>query len=741
MGNAEDVKTGVFKFGRVEGLSWRTETLSGETGPHGEFQYRDGETVTFGIGRLNLGSVAPKAVLTPADLSAEVAGDIKKIRHRKVTNIARLLESLGKLTDEQNAIVITPEVRSVVDKYWKRLYLNQPEHFFAGDSATVELMAELGVELASAASARNNLRRAMNGIVKECDVRVPLRDGGYVLADIYRPDDAGTYPVIMSFSGYGKAFWYGKTTTPEEWERSEQMEDDYFQGNIAEQDFISFQIGQAGEPPIPDGTPGVPPHGSKPNPMMSECSEHFERANVMDWVPSGYVVMHVDSRGLGNTPGRVCQFGRPEAEDYYDTIEWAGIQPWSNGAVGIYGGSFYAITAVNVATLQPPHLKAMIPLCTDGEPYRDLVRPGGLVNKFIFTPDIRADEFKGTKILPYVCEREFDSPEIYNEQAETLMRPDLAKINIPFWTALPLENPFIHVRGTSELWNEVSTPLEQRKLTITSETGVHFWMYGSDVLAQHKAFFDKWLKGADTTVMEDVAPVRVMIREGYAAYRWIESDQWPLPDVRYEKLYLQAAGETTDSVGLLAPEPPAVEGAVSYPADANLDKQPPECVAAMFVTPPMEEDLVLAGHCYADLYMSTTSDDLSVLVKVVMLDEDNEIVPVAIDYDIFNPATQGALKASHRKLDPERTTAWRPYHTHLAADAQKLTPGEVVDLKVELLPMTLRVKKGWKLAMSVAPLDNASLIDPQDTYTAGATDTLHTGGQYASFLQIPVIDR
>jgi putative CocE/NonD family hydrolase len=72
----------------------------------------------------------------------------------------------------------------------------------------------------------------------------------------------------------------------------------------------------------------------------------------------GYVVLIQDVRGRGGSEGEWYAFAR-EAPDGYDTIEWAGTQPWSSGKVGTMGTSYMAATQSAAATLNPPHLAAM----------------------------------------------------------------------------------------------------------------------------------------------------------------------------------------------------------------------------------------------------------------------------------------------------------------------------------------------------------------------------------------------
>jgi uncharacterized protein len=88
-------------------------------------------------------------------------------------------------------------------------------------------------------------------------------------------------------------------------------------------------------------------------------------ANVFDWVPQGYVCLRVDSRGVGGMSGVIHPKSAAESYDYFDVIEWAAKQPWSNGIVGLYGGSYHANTSWAVAGLEPPSLRAVIAFAGD----------------------------------------------------------------------------------------------------------------------------------------------------------------------------------------------------------------------------------------------------------------------------------------------------------------------------------------------------------------------------------------
>ena len=101
---------------------------------------------------------------------------------------------------------------------------------------------------------------------------------------------------------------------------------------------------------------------------------------------------------------------------------------------------------------------------------------------------------------------------------------------------------------------------------------------------------------------------------------------------------------------------------------------------------------------------------------------------------------KGALKVSHRKLDTEKSTEYRPFHTHLKEDVQLLAPDEIVEADVEFVPATVRIRKGWKLRLDIMPKNEASeLFDDHDDYSSGAINTIYSGELYPSYLQIPIV--
>jgi hypothetical protein len=176
------------------------------------------------------------------------------------------------------------------------------------------------------------------------DVPIPIDDGVVLRADVFMPIEEGVHPVLLSYGPYGKG--------------------------------LSFQEGYAVQweymvnryPEVAQGT--------------TNRYQNWEVVDPEKWVPDGYVVVRVDSRGTGRSPGFVDLWSAREALDLYQCIEWAAVQPWSNGRIGLAGISYYAINQYQVAALQPPHLAAICPWEGASDFYREFSRHGGILCQF-----------------------------------------------------------------------------------------------------------------------------------------------------------------------------------------------------------------------------------------------------------------------------------------------------------------------------------------------------------------------
>ena len=502
--DAGGAATGVFA-GPVRGLRYETPTMSGFTDERGEFRYRAGETVTFLVGGLVLGAVDGMPRVTAAHLANRADGKIERVHDPIVTNLARLVQTLDQGGGREGAVTIAPVVHEIVGPMVLNFnqattdasqvqdadgagetasggtrmvaFAGDQTATFAGDPMVVQLLSTLNAApgvftantprtLCDGAAARNRLRRDIRGIVKTTDVRIPLRDGSYVCADVFRPADDGEYPVVMNQGFYGKSFGHGCIGSAEEARQKEELEDRYFSGN-------------------PDGLQ----------------YENHESVDSSVWVPEGYVCIRVDARGVGNSPGLQAPFSVQQAEDYYDAIEWAGTQPWSNGNVGLWGMSYLAITQHSVASLRPPHLKAMVALGTDADLYNEAFYGGGLFGEGFWTwwrATMAGHNFHGerheTDWLAQLLETPFDDPAAYGPRGSIFMKPEIHQATAPVWIVGPQTGVVIHQAGSSETFVR-STGVRAKRFDFIDAWFPH--SYKQSTIADHRLWFDVWVIGFD----------------------------------------------------------------------------------------------------------------------------------------------------------------------------------------------------------------------------------------------------
>ena len=133
----------------------------------------------------------------------------------------------------------------------------------------------------------------------EWDAAIAADDGLILLADVFRPLGDGKYPVILSYGPYAKGLEF-KEGYKHNWARLIKA-----------------------APEVLDGS--------------SNKYQNWELVDPEKWVPDGYAIVRVDSRGAGRSPGFLDCWSAREAKDLYDCVEWAGTQPWSNGKVAING--------------------------------------------------------------------------------------------------------------------------------------------------------------------------------------------------------------------------------------------------------------------------------------------------------------------------------------------------------------------------------------------------------------------
>jgi uncharacterized protein len=571
-----------------------------------------------------------------------------------------------------------------------------------------------------------------DGMHIDWDVPITMDDGLVVRADVFRPIADGRYPVILTYGPYAKGLAF-QDGYPSAWQRMVEKHPDVAAGS-------------------------------------SNLYQSWEVVDPEKWVPHGYACVRVDSRGAGCSPGFIDHFSPRETKDFYDCIEWAGVQSWSNGKIGLNGISYYGINQWHVASLQPPHLAAMCVWEGAADWYRDMTHHGGMVSTFWANwYDMQV------KTVQYGAGERGKRSRVHGELVcgpETLSDEQLAKNRCDFGAdirAHPLDDAYHKAR--SPQWDKVVTPLfsaanwggqglhprgnfegfvrAASKDKWLEAHGIEHWThfytdYGREL---QRKFFDFFLKGEDTGWGQQP---RVLLQVRHPGEQFVEraEDEWPIARTTWTKFHLNLADFSLTETSLTG------DARVTFDALGE---------GVTFMTPPLKADTEITGPVAAKLFVSSSTSDADLFLVLRVFSADMKEIVFQGAIDPHTPIAQGWLRASHRKLDPKLTTPYRPYHTH--DEKQPLTPGEPVELDIELWPTSIVVPAGYRVALTVRGRDyeygggsGGRLSnfknelkgcgpflhdDPEDRPAAifGGQTTLHFGGDRQAYVLLPVVPK
>jgi uncharacterized protein len=528
-------------------------------------------------------------------------------------------------------------------------------------------------------------RTVEHGMIIERNVAVALRDGVKILVDIFRPANELPAPPIIAWTPYGK-----------------------HQNGLATY----------------SANPGCGVTADMVSPYAT-----FEGPDPLYWVPHGYALVHADIRGTWHSEGDATFVSPENAEDFYDLIEWAGTQPWSNGKVGSSGVSYLAASQWRVAELRPPHLAAINPWEGRADTYRELARHGGIPDTWFWWNRIIPNWGTGTNRIEDLRLETVEHP-LYDAFWESKCAK-FENIVTPAFVVACWGDQGLHARGTLEGFRRISS--EDKWLLVHGrKKWAHY--YTPENVAQLKDFFDHFLKGQSTAVTS-WPRVRLEVRERYFVGETRPFAGWPVPGTRYQKLFLDAVD------GSLRDAPVSRAGSASYSALGS----GPGAQRAEFEFV-FTEPAALVGHMRLHIVMAAdTADDMDVFVGVYKIDAEGKHVPFAF-YSFFEdgPVALGWLRASHRELDPQRSTEFLPVLMHKRE--LKLAPGAKTPLDIEIWPSGTCFAAGERLRLIVQGTDlqkYSKIRDPvyfrhEDTVNIGR-HVIYTGEGDASYLQVPLV--
>jgi predicted acyl esterase len=463
--------------------------------------------------------------------------------------------------------------------------------------------------------------------------------------------------------------------------------------------------------------------------------QNFEVADPERWVLHGYACVRVDSCGAGRSPGYVNPCSARETRDFHDCIEWAGTLPWSNGKVGLAGISYYEQNQWQVAATQPAHLAAMCIwegssdwcrevarhggiLCTFGEQwYEHVVAPvqygrgtNGLTNPVtgqLASGDVTLDE--ATLAANRIDYAELIRTHVLDDDTTRERAPELDRVAVPLLSAANWGGQGLHLRGNVEGFLRAASR-------------------------------QKWLE------VPDQPPLLLSIRHADGTFTRRTEASWPVPGTRFTTLYL-------DNDALAAE--PGDAGQVGFDTSQG---------GVTFITEPLPHETEITRPLAARLFVSSSTTDADLFLVVRAFSPEGEEVVFQGALDSYSALSKGWLRASQRKLDPVRSTPYRPYHSH--DETQPLTPGQTYQLDIDIWPTCVVLPRGYRVALSVqganwkfpgvvnagrllnfaVPLQGSGPFqhnDPVDRPAEifGGHTTVHTGADTASWLQLPIVGR
>lgn len=532
------------------------------------------------------------------------------------------------------------------------------------------------------------------------------------------------------------------------------------------------------------------PEGSGAWPVLVMRTPYGKQGKKFDdYVRAGYIVVCQDARGRYKSDGQFESFYRfktHDAEDGYDTVEWAAKLPGANGKVGTFGASYNALLQWRLAPLRPPSLVAMaafsIPARLTDLEGPGTIRPGRRLRWWytVISPDMRhrsgrpgpqtnADAAKlwadgeGDRLhnflpwleLPdYVCEEETEAVRYWLRHPQTdpwQLDKGCKDIAVP---NLDMIGWFDHCNDSIDFyrtmtWRGRTKAARQGQRLIIGPWGhstrgkrkVGDFDFGPaaemSVEQTEIRYFDYWLKGQPNGVDRD-APVKIFIM---GTNRWRDEHEWPLKRELPLELFLTSDGPANSAFGggKLLRKSPARSGQDRYRYDPH-DPVPTLWEKISFMVPtdqrplanrrdilvyqsaPLDAPLEVTGYPKVQLYAASSAPDTDFFARLIDVAPDGTAREVAM----------GMVRARYRNS---------------LSKPKLLKPGGVTRFNIKLRPTSNMFLHGHRIRLDITSSDfpnydrnhNTAADQNADATLAVADQTICHGGHWKSKLILPVI--
>lgn len=503
-----------------------------------------------------------------------------------------------------------------------------------------------------------------------------------------------------------------------------------------------------------------------------------------EFVRRGYATVVADVRGTGSSEGMWQAFDETEQKDSYEIIDWASKQAWSNGNIGLYGVSYLGITSLLGASTGHPAVKAAFPMVPIGDGYRDILFNGGQLNTN-FIPlwmslvgilgalpldALKEDPQAGLKLAAEKLDNminQFQIPMIKGvlQGNENAFDGDFWSQRSPLEYAPKIKVPTFVVGGTRDLFQR-SEPLwlEALKDHTTAKILIGPWNHMQAALGSSKGgngvpsvnnialkWFDQYVQGRD--VKADQMPN--VTQWVYGHEKFVTTTDWPHTAIQPERKYFNSLGKLTEKKSTLsfgenfilqAPtfglcsntvETVTIGVAALLPLPCLQNNNMSNVPAAVYNSDAMSADYYLNGPIQADLWVSSSSPEMGLVVRLASVDPKTG--------DAKNIST-GILSASLRKVDEKRSryingVMIQPWHTFKQSDIQLLEKNKPVLMQVEIAPTAVVIPKGHKLQVSVVASDIWKGVAPIPSLTASLNGSIsiYTNEKYPSSIVLPTV--
>jgi putative CocE/NonD family hydrolase len=494
--------------------------------------------------------------------------------------------------------------------------------------------------------------------------------------------------------------------------------------------------------------------------------------SASDYATRGFVLAVVDVRGTGGSQGNLNDnyFSPREARDGYDLVEYLGTQPWSNGKVGMSGGSYLGISQYLIAERDPTHLAAIAPIEAFADIYNDAAFPGGIESLFfdgqylavqgapgLTGPNTEPSMIPGTLTAKFeqatgrsiafdYLENPYEDSFYYERSPIT----NVSKIKVPAFVIDGWRDAFVggnirmyerleHREGVETLLNVgpcthkgCGTPFDPT----SNPPGV------DNVEAQEIQFFQRYLMGME---VPSLPRVRVYDQQ---AEQYVDTSAWPPPSTKFKRVYLgpeslspklpteSSAGYMTDPAAGLSMTFDE-QGTVAITPYIPIDQRVEEEQGLTWRTPVLSQPLTLDGPTALHLVASSSASNTDWFAKISDVAPDGTQSIVA----------EGQLRASLRAL-ARGSTHTQPLER--LATPEPLEPARFYDYEIAIAPTAYRLPAGHRLQLRLTSYNMPNALPGTIDFNGSApatssfvplppaTNTVRYGGTDGSSLVIPV---